>query len=403
MASSAIVIGAGVIGIGTAYALARRGWQVTLIDEAEKAAMRSSHANGAQLSYCYTDALGSPATFAALPTFVRAREGVSIRPFGGPDYLAWLVQFARNCTAARFRENTLALLRLGLESRDAMDRLCAEHALEFGRRVTGKLLLLHSPEEFDRARRSRDLKQGAVDFEQVMLDRAELPDLDPALGGVAEDVVGAIHTPSEEVGDPFLFCNAMVDLLREDYGVEVRFGSSVSRVEQTSPKARIALDNGERLEADAAVVCAGTGSNRLLAPLGHRIPIQPMKGYSFEMPLANGSPHVSVTDVKRRIVIVNLGDRMRVAGFAALGRGSYAIEPGRIERLCDVAHDCMPNAGDYSKLSRPWAGLRPTTPTSQPVIARPAQGLAINAGHGALGWTLAMGSGERLAALLERD
>ncbi len=401
MGKSAIVIGAGVIGVASTYALARRGWRVTLIDREDAAAMQSSHANGAQLSYCYTDALGSPSTLAALPKLMRARDGVSMRLFGGPEYLSWLASFARNCTPGRFRHNTLALLKLGLESRDAMDRLCAEHAIDFGRRTVGKLLLLHSPEEMERARRSRDLKQSVADFEQVIHDRRELPGLDPALEAVADDVIGAIHTPAEEVGDPFLFCTAMIDILRREYGVEVKFGSGVDRIEQVSSGARVRTENGETIEADVAVICSGTDSNRLLAPLGQRVPIQPMKGYSFEMPLANGSPQVSVTDVKRRIVIVNLGDRMRVAGFAALGQWGYEIEPGRIERLREVAHDCMPNAGDYSKLSRHWAGLRPTTPTSQPVIARPQAGLAVNAGHGALGWTLAMGSGERLAALLD--
>lgn len=399
MASSAIVIGAGVVGVATAYALAKRGWQVTLVDAQDAPAMGTSHANGAQLSYYYTDALGSPSTLAALPSLMRGRDGVSMRPFGGPEYLLWLAQFARNCTAGRFRENTLAVLKLGLESREAMDRLCSKHSLEFGKRVTGKLLLLHSEAAWERARRSRDLKQTAADFEQVMLRRSELLGLDPALENVAEDVIGAIHTPSEEVGDPFLFCSAMVDLLAREYGVELRLGHEVTRIEQSSPRARIRFGSGELMEADLAVLCTGTHANRLL-PLRHRVPIQQMKGYSFEMPLGNGSPDVSVTDVKRRIVIVNLGDRMRIAGFAALGNGSPEIEPVRIERLREVARDCMPQAGDYSKLSKAWCGHRPTTPNSQPIIARLAPGLAINAGHGALGWTLAMGSGQRLAALL---
>lgn len=399
MAASAIVIGAGVIGVSTAYALAKRDWRVTLVDAADRPAMGTSHANGAQLSYFYTDALGSPATLAALPSLMRARDGVSMRAFGGPAYLWWLAQFARNCTASRFRENTLAVLKLGLESRDAMERLCAEHAIEFGKRVTGKLLLLHTEAEFERARRSREIKRSAANFEQLLFDRSELAALDPALEQIADDVIGAIHTPSEEVGDPFRFGTAMVDLLERECDVEVRLGTSVRRIGSTSPSALVELSSGARIEADIAVICTGSDANRLLRRR-QRVPIQPMKGYSFEMPLANGSPSVSVTDVKRRIVIVNLGDRMRVAGFAALGNESTAIEPGRIERLREVAHDCMPHAGDYSQLARPWCGHRPTTPNSQPIIARLAPGLAINAGHGALGWTLAMGSGERLAKLL---
>ena len=138
----------------------------------------------------------------------------------------------------------------------------------------------------------------------------------------------------------------------------------------------------------------------LLKPLRMKLPIQPMKGYSFEMPLSNGSPKTSITDTQRRIVFTNLGDRIRVAGLADLGDWSPDIREDRMNTLVRLAKQSMPNAGRYDLASGFWAGLRPMTPNSLPIISNPIPGLAINTGHGMLGWTMAMGSGEKLADLI---
>ncbi len=400
VARSAIIVGAGVIGVCSAYALAKRGWSVTLIDRHAQPAMGTSKANGAQLSYCFTDALGSPATFAALPRLLAGQGGVSIRLGASPAYLGWLASFARNCTAARFRENTLAVLKLALESRTAMDALCKRHALEFSHAKADKVQLLYTPADRDRAVASIAWKSQSG-CEQTIVERAGFAQIDPALCNVDEAVNAAIFTRSEMVGDARVFCENLLAVLTVEYDVAVWMGSDVERIERAEPTTRVRLSDGEVLEADCAVVCSGCDSNRLLAPLGLSVPVQPMKGYSFEMPPVAGSPLVSVTDAKRRLVITNLGDRLRVAGIAELGNASLQVEPDRVEMLRRAAMSCLPEAGDYAQTSGHWAGLRPTTPRSRPVIAQPQKGIAINTGHGALGWTLAMGSGERLAALID--
>ncbi len=399
MGKSAIVIGAGVIGVASAYALARRGWQVSLLDKEPRPAMGTSHANGAQLSYCFTDALGSPATLAALPRLLSGRGGVSIRPGVSADYLRWLASFARNCTAARFRENTLGVLKLALESRAAMDALCERHAVEFAHANADKVQLLYTDADRRRAEASMALKAG-MGCEQSIVDRDGFAQIDPALPGIDDAVTAVIYTRSEKVGDARKFCENMLPILVKEYGVTVMLGSDVDRIEQSAPWARVRLTDGDVLEADLSVICSGCDSNRLLSPLGLGVAVQPMKGYSFEVPLVASSPQVSVTDAKRRLVMTNLGDRLRVAGFAELGNRSPELEPERVEALRQAAISCMPLAGDFSRATGHWAGMRPTTPRSQPIITRPRPGLAINTGHGALGWTLAMGSGERLARLV---
>ena len=370
-----------------------------MVDRASGPAMETSHANGAQLSYCYTDALGSPATIAALPQLFAGQGGVSFRLSGRLDYLCWLTRFALNCTAAKFRENTLAVFDLAKQSRRAMDDLCKRHTLCFDHRIAGKVHLLYSRNDHKQAESLRAIKRDAG-CEQFILDRKELAQLDPALTSLDEHVTGAISTPSEIVADPFLFSRELLNILISDYPVGVRFGREVSHVDDVNGRAEVALDNGEVLTADVAIVAAATDSNRLLRRHGCAVPVQPMKGYSFEMPLGEASPHISVTDGKRRLVMTRLGDRIRVAGIAELGNGSRSIDPDRVEWLIKSARECLPSAGDYNNAGKFWTGLRPATPNSQPVIRRASKTLAINTGHGALGWTLAMGSGERLADIL---
>lgn len=397
---SAVIIGAGVVGVASAYALAERGWQITLVDQGAGPATGASHSNGAQLSYCFTDALGSPSTFAALPSLLAGKGGVSIGLSARPGYLCWLARFARNCTAGRFRANTLAVLDLATRSRAAMDRLCEMHSLEFSHRVAGKVNLLYSPHDERRAAEIVAFKRDAG-CEQELIDRSQLEQLDPALEGLDEAVIGAVSTPSEVVGDPLLFSRSLVDVLTSEYGMATRFDTGVRAIEERADTATITLGNGEQLNADMVVVAGGHSSNALLGPTGNAIGLQPIKGYSFEMPLANGSPQISVTDGKRRLVFTNLGDRMRVAGIAEVGNGSLDIDSARIDWLIASASESLPNAGDFSKAGKFWTGLRPSTPNSQPVIRRASKRIAINTGHGSLGWTLAMGSAEQLASLVE--
>ncbi|MEL6873972.1 MAG: FAD-dependent oxidoreductase [Pseudomonadota bacterium] len=398
-----MIVGAGVVGMATAYALARRGLAVTLVDGNPEPAMGASRANGAQLSYCYTDALASPATLKSLPALLLRRDP-AFRLHCRPDwqYLTWLCRFLANCTSGKFERHTLAGLDIAKKSLEAMDDLMATHNLEFGLRTNGKMHLLDDQQSVGRASYTINLKKGLCGKQEIVSPDEAIA-IEPALEDRESDIAGAIYSPAEQVGDPFLFCREMAAMLTKTHGAKTRFGHKVTRISPEQSETLIALANGEVLTADLAIVCAATSSNRLLAPLGIMLPVEPMKGYSFEMPVGNGSPVTSITDTRRRLVFTNLGDRMRVAGLADLGDRSPTIRESRMITLMELAQQSLPHAGRYDQASGFWTGLRPMTPNSLPIISRPMPGLAINTGHGMLGWTMAMGSGERLAEMVCPD
>lgn len=396
---SAIVIGAGIVGIATAHALVRDGWKVQLVERETSSAQGASCGNGAQLSYCFTDALASPAILASALSILFKDEGINITPQYNLAFAGWFAVFLRNCTRRQFERNTLEALALARESKAAMAALLTQHDIAFAHRAAGKMHLYSTEAALRRANHVRLLK-APFGCEQTIFSGAEAAAIDPALESAAGSLAGAIYTPSEEVGDSSRFCAGVLSVLQQHFGVTTNFGSAVTALDLTDKTARIALDSGEEMEADLAVLCTGAATNTLLRLHGLSLPIQPMKGYSFEMPLADGSPTVSITDTARKIVFTNLGDRMRVAGVADLGNGNPAVDAAVSACLVAAARSSLPDAGVYDLAGKHWAGLRPMTPNSLPIISRPRQSLAINAGHGMLGWTLAMGSGERLACLV---
>lgn len=397
---SAIVVGAGVVGIASAYALARRGVEVSIVDSDIGPGMGASHANGAQLSYRYTDALASPAIWKDLPRLALGRDP-AFRMHGRMDwqYVKWLGQFLCNCTAGKFNKNTLLGLKLAEKSRNAMNCLLRKHKIEFGYETNGKLHLYGNQTAFRRACRIAELKN-EVQGGQKILTRDAAVEVEPALSELNNQFSGAIHTASEKVGDPFLFCREMTAVLQREYKARTHFGRAVQKVIPGKKETEVKLADGSILRSDLAVICTASKSNQLLRSLGITLPIEPMKGYSFEMPLGKGSPKISITDTKRRIVFTNLGDKIRVAGLADLGDSTVVVHERRREALVHLAKQSLPNAGKYDRADKFWAGLRPMTPDSLPIIANPIPGLAINTGHGMLGWTMAMGSGERLAEIL---
>lgn len=395
----ALVIGAGVVGMTTAYALARRGLAVTIVDAADEPARGASFANGAQLSYVYTDALASPGLLRQMPKLLLAADpAFRLRPSADPDFLRWGLAFLRNCTGERFRAHTLEGLRLGLESRAAMHALLERHPLEFGHATAGKLHLIAGHEALRKARRLVRLKrEGGA--EQHVLSPRDAARLEPALAGHVGGLSGVIYSPQEEIGDPYLFCRSLLAALSTDYGVAVRFGAPVRAIERVNGHAAATLDGGERIEADRIAICTGAETPRLLKGAGIRAPIWPMKGYSITAAPGPEAPRVSITDVARRLVFCRLNGSVRVAGLADLGVRSREVSPRRLASLVEAARSSLPGAIDYDRIIASWSGLRPMTPNSLPVIRREPGGIILNVGHGALGWTFAMGAAERAAVL----
>lgn len=400
--ADAIVLGAGVVGVATAYALARRGVSVALIDREEGPARGASFANGAQLSYAYSDTLGGPALLRRLPALAFGTDPMfRLKLSPDPELIAWGLKFIRACSAASQRDGTIAILKLALESRRALHNLLARHPIAFGHTVAGKMHLYFDPATLNSAQEIVELKRahGAV---QHVLDAREARALEPALEG-ARGLEGVVYSPEDEVGDAFLFCEALTRILVCDYGMRTLFGTQPAEVSFDAGSVTIRGTRNEFVRGRALVVAAGTGAGSILKPLGLAAPVQPLKGYSFAAPPGAQPPRISITDTARKLVFCDLSGRMRVAGLAELGDWSTNVVPARLARLVAAARESLPQAADFDRLDSYWAGLRPMSPNSVPVIRRPRERVILNVGHGMLGWTLAMGAGERAAELALKD
>jgi D-amino-acid dehydrogenase len=395
------VIGAGVVGSATALTLAERGHHVLLMDKAAAPGLGTSFANGAQLSYAYTDALASPALRRAIPRVLLGRDpAFHVRLRLDPDFLRWCLAFLANTAESAATANTIAGLRLAARSRVALAGLAQRHGLAFDHAKPGKLIIYRSERALDAARAAVALKarHGAV---QRLLTAAQTIALEPLLADNGKDIIGAVHDVGEETGDPHLFCRAAGAALAAIGGCETRFGIAVVRLEPGRGRVVIRLSEGGALDTEAVIVCGGPETNHLTAPLGARLPIALIKGHSITAPPGPQLLGLSITDAARRIVVARLGDHVRVAGLADLGARDASVEPTRLAQLIADAQVVVPAAADYAQIKARWAGLRPVTPNSLPIIRRVAPGVIVNAGHGALGWTYAAGCAVDVADMID--
>lgn len=397
---TAIIIGAGVVGMATAYALAQRDIRVTVIEGQESPGLGASFANGAQLSYAYTDALASPAFLKqAAKIVVGLDPAILVRPTIDPGHLIWFLKFLRNTTSTKYLEKTLAGLCLGFESRIEMERLVAAHGLEFGRKATGKLHIHSNENNFASARKLVEAKRslGAI---QHILSRADSINLEPALADYRGDLVGSIHSPDDEVGDPHKFCREMQRLLEEKYQAVMRFSTRVRTLEDDGRSAWIETEAGEKMTADEIVLCAGIGAGRLGRKFGLYGAVMPMKGYSFTAARGEVSLQLSVTDVAKKVVLCPLEGKIRVAGLAEIAANNNEVDDRKISKLIGTAENILPSAANYDDIESVWAGVRPMSSDSLPIIKRISGRISANVGHGMLGWTYAMGSAERVAKIV---
>lgn len=402
------VLGAGVVGLATAYYLRRDGHDVIVVDRNDGVALETSYANGAQLSYSYVAPLAGPGVLPKIPPWLLRRDSpLRFYPALDARQWSWLWAFVRACNRRQSELTTRRLLALSFYSRDLMRALLAEEGIEFGHARNGKLVVHSDEAGFEAARRLVDY-QRSLGCEQSALTREECLALEPALGAsgslLGARLVGGIFTPSEEVGDCYRFCVGLEHRL-EAMGVELKLATQVETLAVEGGRAARAQASGGPIDADAFVVAAGTLSPQLTAPLGIRLPIYPLKGYSLTLPLNGSAPAVSVTDFKRKVVYAPLttpaGPALRVAGMADIAGYALRPDPVRVGQLIAEARAAFPAATDYEvpiERLQPWTGLRPATPEGAPRLG-PTRiaNVFVNAGHGALGWTLALGSGRVVA------
>jgi len=397
--SRVVVIGGGIIGVTTGAAMARRGLKVTVLERAEMLGGGATARNGGQLSYSYTDALAAPAILRDLPGLLAGLDpAFRVRVRATPQFLSWVFRFLTNCTASRFAENTRAVLRLALWSRMSLMHLRRRHPdLTFNHGTSGKLHLYEDAGKLQGAATSIALKN-LLGCEQRVLSRDETLAIEPALSGSGRPFVGAIYSPLDEAGDPQAFTQALAIIAAREYGLEVM--PRTVAVGFIIDRGRIrAVDTSRgHIEGDVFVLTTGPDVSALARTAGLRVPVAPMKGYSITLPATKDAPVISITDTHAKIVFCRLGDQLRVAGMAELGRLDASIDARRIEVLLNAARSRLPMAANWREDPHPWAGLRPMTPDCRPIIgATRISNLFLNCGHGMLGWTLACGSAELTA------
>ena len=399
------VLGAGVVGVTSAWYLAAEGHEVTVIDRQPLPAQETSFANGGQISVSHAEPWANPrAPLKALQWLGREDAPLLWRLRADPAQWAWGLRFLRQCTAARARANLGAIVRLGLASRAALQGLRRELALEYDHLERGILHFYTDPGEFEHA-----LPQAALmrEFgcERVPQTAAQCLAIEPALAGSRVPVVGGTYTASDESGDARRFTEALARHAAAR-GVRFRQGETVQALLREGGRlSGVRLVSGETLVADLTVLALGSYSPLLLRPLGLRLPVYPAKGYSATLSLPDGAiaPTVSLTDDGHKIVISRLGQSLRVAGTAEFNGYDTSLNTPRCAALLLRTRQIFPALATVSEVSY-WAGLRPATPGNVPLIGDMAgaglAGLWLNTGHGTLGWTLACGSARLLADLV---
>jgi D-amino-acid dehydrogenase len=397
-----LVLGAGVAGVAAAWYLRKDGHEVTVLERNDAVALETSFANGGQLSYSYVAPLASPSVIPKIPPWLLRRDSpLKFVPEWSAEQWRWIAAFLAACNARRSELTTQRLLRLAFYSRTLMHELVAQQPLDFDYVRNGKLVVHTDARSFESAKRLLAYQRG-LGAEQEALDRERTVEIEPALASMARRIAGAIYTPSEDAGDCFKFVNELARLMTAGPNpVRLRFGVSVQRLLAIGRRVVGVETNQGVLEADRYILALGTSAPAIAKPLGIRIPVYPLKGYSLTLPIVKeaGAPRISVTDYQRKVVYARLGEELRVAGMADLAGRTATIDTERVGQLVDEVRATFPEASDFSRL-QPWCGLRPATPRGTPVLgATPYSNLLLDAGHGALGFTLALATGRVIADL----
>ena len=396
-----VVLGAGVIGVTTAYYLAREGHSVTVLDEQGETAMGTTYANGGQVSVSHPEPWAAPEVPRMLLRSLHQADGpLRVRLSWDPAMWAWGLRFLRNCTTRRRRRHTAAIARLALYSQAQLRKLCTETDIDFAHHVSGTLHLFTDPGELEQASRLAQARR-QFGIAQQRLDRDGCLAVEPALAAGAARLCGGIYAPADESGDAFLFTQSLARVCAQQ-DVAFLCGARVEGFEQDKQRIGAVMTTQGRVSADCIIVALGVGSAALVRSLGMRVPIYPVKGYSATLPVSDrhAAPDVNIIYEARRIVISRLGAQIRIAGGADVVGYDRQLDIKRAQAVLSPAFTLFPQLGDREQAVY-WTGLRPMTPDGPPLLGpTPYRNLFLNTGHGSLGWTLACGSARAVADLV---
>ena len=392
------VIGAGIIGATTAYALSKEGWAVTVIDSESAAGMRASYANGAQLSYSYVEPLASPSTLTKIPLWLLSRDSpIRWQPQFSVRHIQWLIQFIAHCNANQVQNTTKQLLEISFLTKNGLHGWLSDLGIserDVMLEKTGKLVIYRNHNDLAAVRRQMEL-QKSFGCDQEIRTTAQCIEAEPGLVSIEQDIAFGVYTTSDEAVD----CHKLCQLILKHSGVQEIYDARLMHFNLKGDRIESITTSKGEITADLFVVAAGNETNAVLQQLNHALLIEPIKGYSVSFPIVNRerAPNGSITDQNRKVVFARIGNTLRVAGFAEIRGNNLTIDQRQIASLIADTERVFPGAVDLNQCTS-WAGLRPCSPSGIPYIQRIGyQNAWVNAGHGSLGLTLSVGSAILLA------
>jgi D-amino-acid dehydrogenase len=399
---SVLILGGGVVGVTTAYFLARAGHEVTVLDQHDALGLEATGGNAGIIAPGHSFAWASPRAPRMLWASLRGAEtAIRVRLSADPQLYAWGLRFLRECTDARARRNTLVKLRLCQYSQAVLREVVQAEGIEYHAIARGALYLHRSPAELEAGIRKMALlaEHGQ---KQEILDAAAVARLEPAFEPVKDRIAGAIRDLGDSSGDSRVFTEALARVARDKHGLTVRLGTRVTGLQATGDRIEGVVTSAGVLRADRYVLALGVGAPAVARTAGIRLPIYPAKGYSSTFPLRAGglAPMISGVDEQWLVGWSRLGDRLRLTSTAEFAGYDWGWAPRDFNNILRLARDLFPEAADYDR-GEYRACLRPMTPDGPPILGLGRhRNLYFNAGHGHMGWTMACGTARIVADLM---
>jgi len=396
-----LVLGAGVIGITTAYYLHKDGHEVVVVDRQPGAGLETSFANAGGVCPSFAGPWAVPGMPIKVVRWLFARHApLSLKPKFDPHQWRWLAAFIANCTLERFVRNKTHMQRIAHYSKACLMTLREEVGIAYDNAAGGVLQVFQTDKELDGAQHAAKVLH-SFNVAHRLVDTKEAIAIEPALAGRIAPIAGALHLPEDETGDCHLFTAQLAELLR-DQGVFFRYDTAIHALLSDGSNITGVVTANGTLTADCYVVALANEAPLLLLSVGIGVSIYPVKGYAITIENADavGAPRSSVMDEHTKVMVTRLGNRVRAAGIAEVGGYDRSIDSRKIETVLEATRALFPKAGDYTKVST-WAGLRPMTPDGPAYLgATPLRNLMLNVGHGSNGWTQACGCGRIVADLV---
>jgi D-amino-acid dehydrogenase len=396
-----VVLGGGVVGVTTAYQLQRDGHQVVVVERNPEVASGASWGNAGMIAPGHSFVWSSPrAPIILAKSLALKDQALRFRLSADPRLYAWTWGFLKECTPAKARRNTLLKHRLAAYSQTVLDRVVADEAIDYDRNTRGILYFYRDPKALAAGVEHMKLLESDGQVIKV-LDRSQTVAIEPGLAHAADRIAGAILCPTDETGDCAKFTRALAARFVERGGSVVT-GATVSSFKTDGDRVTQAVTGRGPFDGDAFVLALGAESPILARPLGIRLPIYPIKGYSLTIPIgaSKSPPTIACLDEHNLVAISRFGDRLRVTATAEFAGYDTSHKPSDFAFMKRVTQELFPDGAEYDRAEM-WAGLRPMTPTNLPLFGpRGFDNLFLNCGHGHIGWTMSHGSARIVADLI---